>query len=87
MRALLVSGGDYSALTFQDYYKNIEVSYVLDNLEHFQEILIADGDEETELVIVEVGEVSEEFLEFARRELQDHDGRKHKNFWLENETL
>ena len=56
--------------------------------------IIAEGNRELEgddyfyeIKIIEVGDVSKEFLTFVRNEMIDYEHGKNKNFWLENEIV
>lgn len=91
MKVLYISGDDYSSLKFEQKYTGTKVSDIISNLSEYmceedQEDEYGDP-EYWELSIEEVGEISDEFLNFVRTRVQDYDDSKHKNFWTENETI
>lgn len=73
---LLVTGDEYSAMTFSQEY----------NAQEFYESMVADGETERELEdgtveIKEFGAVDDEFIQFIRDEIMDYDQSKDTDFF------
>lgn len=87
MKVLKVtSGDDYAALQFENAHGGKKASEIINNLDQYQ----GDPDDEDaywELYVYEVGEVSEDFVKFIRRHIQDHDDAKHTQFYMEYDTI
>ena len=84
MKALLVSGEDFSALHFENHYKGQKVS---DIIQSGTTQVDEEDDVFFEMEVIEIGVVSDEFIKFIRAEMIDYDHGKDKNFWLETETV
>tara|TARA_R110000868_G_scaffold74337_13_gene215028 strand:+ start:16174 stop:16425 length:252 start_codon:yes stop_codon:yes gene_type:complete len=83
MKLVFVTGEDFAAAKFEDHFKGVAVESIID--EGDREI---EGDDYFyEITVVEVGDVSKEFLTFVRNEMIDYEHGKNKNFWLENEVV
>lgn len=91
MKVLYISGDDYSSLKFEQKYSGTKVAEIIANLSEYESTEDQEDDygdtEYWELSVEEVGEVSEEFLNFVRTRVQDYDDSKHRNFWTETETI
>lgn len=88
MKVLLVnSGDDYAANSFENAHAGTKVLDIIANPDLFLPGEEQDEYEYWEFEVKEIGEVSPEFIEFIRNDIQDHDGKKHTNFYLENETV
>lgn len=93
MKILYITGGDYTALLFEQQYKGTPVSELIDMVE--KGLLVADDDhgldgEEYEMYpsVIETNIAPDDpFISFVRGVLQDHDQSNHSNFWLENEVI
>lgn len=93
MKILYITGSDYSALQFENQYKDTSVSEIIDMVEG--ELLVYDEDhglEGEEYIldpsIIETNiSLDDPLLSFVRDTIQDHDGRKHSNFYLEHEIV
>lgn len=93
MKAIYINGDDYGALQFENKFKGTKVSDVISNFQDY--VLVEHGgnveaDEEDsywEIEVIEVGEVSPEFLKFVRDNIQDYDDLKHSNFYLETQSI
>jgi len=79
-KCLYVSGGDFSALSFQEEYSGTKVSDIIENLSDYES-------EEWDLEVYEFGEVDPEFVEFVRDTVQDYDQKKDATFFFDWETL
>ena len=79
-RVLLVSGEDYSALSFEKANAGALVSDIIDNIEKYES-------DEWELSVHEFGEIDPKFVKFIKNNIQDYDMSKDTNFYLENEKL
>lgn len=82
IRVLLVSGEDYSALSFEQANPGVLVSDIIDNIEKYES-----DEDEWELSVHEFGEIDPKFVKFIKDNIQDYDMSKDKNFYLENEKL
>jgi hypothetical protein len=86
MKLLYVtSGDDYAALRFQELYGGRTVADILENIDDIT--VTMEEHEDIELEVIEVGDVDERFIKFIRDEIQDYDDSKHKNFYLETQTV
>jgi hypothetical protein len=79
-RVLLVSGEDYSALSFEKANAGVLVSDIIDNIEDYES-------DEWELSVHEFGEIDPKFVKFIKNNIQDYDMSKDTNFYLETEKL
>lgn len=83
MKMLYVSGDDFAALEFQNYFKGQTIASIIerfiDNDEEY------DGDFVMELY--EFGDVDGEFIHFVRNQIQDYDQSKDCNFYFEDQTV
>lgn len=79
-RVLLVSGEDYSALSFEQANPGVLVSDIIDNIEKYES-------DEWELSVQEFGEIDPKFVKFIKNNIQDYDMSKDTNFYLETEKL
>lgn len=82
IRVLLVSGEDYSALSFEQANPGVLVSDIIDNIEKYES-----DEDEWELSVHEFGEIDPKFVKFIKNNIQDYDMSKDKNFYLETEKL
>lgn len=79
-RVLLVSGEDYSALSFEKANDGALVSDIIDNIQDYES-------DEWELSVHEFGEIDPKFVKFIKDNIQDYDMSKDTNFYLETEKL
>lgn len=79
-RVLLVSGEDYSALSFEKANSGTLVSDIIDNIQDYES-------DEWELSVHEFGEIDPKFVKFIKNNIQDYDMSKDTNFYLETEKL
>lgn len=83
MRVLKVSSGDdYAAIEFENNHGGVSVLDIINNLSNYEA-----PDEEWELGVFEVGEVSNEFVQFIRTHIEDYETSKSTTFYLETETI
>lgn len=93
MKAIYISEGDYASNNFENAFGGILVSDIIKNPslftleEHGGKYVPNDEYEYWKLSVMEVGETSPEFLNFVRKNIQDYDDSKHRNFWMENEVV
>ena len=83
MKLIYVSGDDYAALEFENYFKGKNVEeiigrFIINDEEH-------DGD--FEIKLFEFDEIDPKFIKFIRNEIQDYDDSKHSNFYCEGEII
>ncbi len=82
MRILTIDGEDYAVLNFEGKHGNVNATEVMNNLSKYES-----EDEEWELSVTEVdGEASPEFVVVVKNFI-DHDDKKHRNFYIENEII
>ena len=79
-RVLLVSGEDYSALSFEQANPGTLVSDIIDNIQDYES-------DEWELSVHQFGEIDPKFVKFIKDNIQDYDMSKDVNFYLETEKL
>ena len=79
-RVLLVSGEDYSALSFEKENAGTLVSDIIDNIENYES-------DEWELSVHQFGVIDPKFVDFIKDNIQDYDMSKDTNFYLETEKI
>lgn len=83
MKAIFINGDDFAAVQFEDHFKGQTVQEIIDSG-------VTEVNEEDyffEISVIEVGEVSDLFLNFIRNKMIDYEFGKNENFWLENEIV
>lgn len=83
MRVIFVEGDDYAAEHFKSHFSGSTVEDIIET----GETVVETDEYYFEITVLEVGEVSEEFINFVRNKLIDHDNGKHENFWLDSEVI
>jgi hypothetical protein len=86
-----VDGHDYAAVTFENIFKGSTGKELIDKVESGETLAGTEYDEEFEfnVRVVEVPEetISDELLDFIKKDVVDYDDSKHSNFYLETETI
>ena len=76
-RVLWVHGEDYAASTFQSTVRSAD-----DFVRRQRADRLSETEREFDTEVLEFGAVDAAFIEFIRRDVQDHDQRKHQDFFL-----
>ena len=83
MKAIFITGEDFAATHFEEQFQGKTVKSIIDS----GVTEVTGEDYYFEIISIEVGEVSEKFLNFVRDKMIDYDQGKSENFWLENEII
>lgn len=88
MKILLVTGGDYAALSFEETWKGTKVEDIISNQFNY---LPTPEQEDNEMFwdfeVHEFGDICPNFAKFIKNNYQDYDDSKHQKFYLETEVV
>lgn len=87
-KILFVTGGDFSANSFEQKFGGTQVKTIIENIQNYQ---TDDSDEDEPLWDLSVlefdGPIDPAFIKFIKSDIQDYDHSKNSNFYLETDII
>lgn len=92
MKAIIITGDDYGALQFEQKFLGTKVSDIVNNINDYTLIehggtVEDDGETYWEVQVYDVGQVSDEFISLYKKQIEDHDDKKHTRILFETDVL